>query len=53
MERLVVTIGATIGGSAGWWLGERGGLMAAFLVSMVGTAGGVYAGRRFIRDYLP
>ncbi len=47
MTRLIVLVGATAGGWLGWWLGERFGLMTAFLVSLVGTAAGVYFARRW------
>jgi uncharacterized membrane protein YeaQ/YmgE (transglycosylase-associated protein family) len=39
-------LGATVGGALGWWVGDRGGLFTAFLVSMVGTGVGLYLGRR-------
>jgi hypothetical protein len=39
-------LGATVGGYAGWALGARFGTMTAFVVSMVGTGAGIYAGRR-------
>jgi len=38
-------LGATVGGAIGWWLGARVGIMTAFIVSMVGTGLGIYAGR--------
>ncbi len=41
-----------LGGWIGWGLGERLGTMAAFFLSLVGTAGGVYAARRITRSYL-
>jgi hypothetical protein len=46
MSKLFATLGATIGGAAGWWLGAHMGTMTAFFVSVIGTAFGVYAGRR-------
>jgi len=51
MNKLLALTGATIGGYAGWWLGANIGTMSAFLVSIVGTAAGVYAGRRIARHY--
>ena len=53
MEKLLIFIGATIGSYAGWWIGGQVGTMTAFLVSMVGTAIGVYYGRRVAKQYLP
>ncbi|HEX9582423.1 MAG TPA: hypothetical protein VF970_15065 [Gemmatimonadales bacterium] len=53
MGKVLAFIGATFGGALGWWLGDRVGLMTAFLLSMVGTGAGMYAGVRFARQYLP
>jgi hypothetical protein len=50
--KLLVFVGATIGGSIGWWIGARVGTMTAFMVSIVGTAIGVYYTRRWIATYL-
>jgi hypothetical protein len=52
MSRLFVLIGATVGGAVGWWLGERVGFMTAFVLSLVGTGFGMYAGGRIAREYL-
>lgn len=49
MNKWLAFLGATVGGALGWWLGERIGLMTAFLVSILGTAVGVYFGRRLAR----
>jgi len=46
MAKLLTFIGATVGGAIGWWIGAGVGTMTAFFVSVVGTALGVYAGRR-------
>lgn len=53
MGKVLVFMGATVGGAIGWWLGDRVGLMTAFLLSAVGTGVGMYAGARFARQYLP
>jgi hypothetical protein len=53
METWVVLIASTVLGGVGWWLGQMIGLFTAFALSMVGTAAGVYLGRKFVRDYLP
>lgn len=45
-------IGATIGSSLGWWLGQRAGFMTAFLLSIVGTGIGLYFGRRAADQWL-
>jgi hypothetical protein len=43
---MLMFIGMTVGGSLGWWAGEALGfeLMGAFLVSVLGSAVGVYLG---------
>jgi hypothetical protein len=46
MSKLLTFLGATVGGAIGWWLGARVGIMTAFIVSMLGTGVGIYAGRR-------
>ena len=46
MTRLLVFLGATIGGYAGWAIGALVGVGTALFVSLVGTAIGVYVGRR-------
>lgn len=51
MTKLLVFLGATVGGYAGWWCGERVGIMTAFLVSIVGTGAGMYLGRRAAQRY--
>ena len=53
MVKTLVLIGSTIGGAAGWWLGDAlgGGIMGAFIVSMIGTGIGIYAGRRIAQEY--
>ncbi len=46
MLKLYSFVGAAIGSYAGWALGAMFGVMTAFIVSMVGTGVGMYAGRR-------
>ncbi|HEV8612438.1 MAG TPA: hypothetical protein VGQ73_02940 [Gemmatimonadales bacterium] len=41
-----------MGGYLGWWLGAHTGIFTAFLVSMLGTGVGLYAGRRIGANYL-
>lgn len=52
MSKLLAVVGATVGGTVGWWLGSRIGLMAAFHISIVGLAVGTYAGRRIAAVHL-
>ena len=51
MLKLYSFIGATVGSYAGWALGAPVGFTTAFMVSMVGTGLGIYAGRRVARYY--
>jgi uncharacterized membrane protein YeaQ/YmgE (transglycosylase-associated protein family) len=51
MTKLLGFVGATVGSYAGWALGAHVGLTTAFMVSMVGTGVGLYAGRRFAQRY--
>lgn len=51
MKPILVLLGSSLGGWAGWWLGEHFGMMTGFMVSLVGTGLGVYAARWFIREY--
>jgi len=51
VSKLLGFVGATIGSYAGWALGAHVGLTTAFMLSMVGTGAGVYAGRRFAQRY--
>ena len=46
MKKLLALVGSTAGSSLGWWLGARGGIMAAFMLSVVGAGFGIYAGLR-------
>lgn len=50
MARLLGFLGSTFGGAVGWWIGAPMGVMTAFFLSMVGTALGLYAGRRIAAD---
>jgi hypothetical protein len=54
MAKVVGLLSSTLGGAAGWWLGEAlgGGIMGAFIVSMIGTGIGIYAGRRIAQEFL-
>ncbi|HEX3232929.1 MAG TPA: hypothetical protein VHR41_01945 [Gemmatimonadales bacterium] len=46
MIKLLGWMGATLGGAAGWWVGDRVSLFSAFVLSVVGTGAGLYLGRR-------
>ncbi len=53
VTRLLIFVGMTMGGWLAWWLGDylKLGLMWDFLLSMVGTAIGVYAGWKVGQDH--
>ena len=42
--KLLIFVGLNVFGALGWWVGERFGLVTAFVLSGVGTIFGVYAG---------
>lgn len=46
MTKLLSLLGATIGSYVGWAIGARVGIMTAFMIGMVGTGIGIWAGRR-------
>jgi len=52
MSKLLTLLGASVGGAIGWWLGAPVGMMTAFVVSMLGTGLGIYAGRRIAQTLL-
>ncbi len=53
MKGLLKTIGMSIGGWAGWVAGAPVSTFAAFIVSVIGTALGLWATGRFITRHLP
>ncbi len=44
MRKLLGFVGATVGSYVGWWLGGPWGIMASFMLSMVGTGLGLWGG---------
>ncbi len=52
MSKVLALVGASVGGWLGWWLGGLVGGTTAFVLSIVGTAGGVYYGRQAAQRYL-
>lgn len=52
MKRLLIFVGMVVGGWIGWRLGERFGIMAAFIISTLGSLGGVILGWRIGRTHL-
>jgi hypothetical protein len=53
MQKLLATIGMTVGGYLGWFGGAPIGTFTAFTLSVVGTAAGLYAARRVAQEWLP
>jgi hypothetical protein len=51
VSKLLALVGATVGGYAGWAVGAPVGVMTAFMLSIVGTGLGVYAGRRLAQHF--
>jgi hypothetical protein len=49
MTKLLGFIGSSIGGAIGWAAGAGVGTMTAFMLCVVGTAAGLYGGRRAAR----
>jgi len=50
--KFCIFIGVNVGGYVGWELGEPMGIMAAFLISSVGSILGVIIGWKVARHYL-
>lgn len=48
MDRMMGFLGMSIGGTIGWYLGDRIGFFTAFILSIVGTGAGLYLARRLI-----
>lgn len=48
MGKTLAIVGATVGGSIGWWLGAQVGTVTAFFVSTVGSGAGIYAAKVFV-----
>jgi hypothetical protein len=46
ISRYLAFLGASVGGAIGWWAGMYIGMMTAFMLSIIGTGAGIYAGRR-------
>ena len=53
MKRLIDFMGLTVGSYLGWWVGALVSLYTGIMVSFVGMGVGLYAARRFTKNYLP
>ncbi len=52
MKRIFGWLGVFLIGSVGWWLGGYWNFTAAALLSLIGSAVGLYWGRRIYDDYI-
>lgn len=52
MKTIFGLVGATIAGSIGWWIGYQVGFFTALMLSGVCSGLGMYAGRKFVKDYM-
>lgn len=50
---LISFVTTTVGGSVGWWLGAKVGIVAAWFLAILGTAIGAYYGNRWAKENLP
>ena len=53
MKTVIILLCISLFSWIGWWLGARFGLMAAYLLSFIGSLIGVYGGVRINREYMP
>lgn len=51
MNKTLIFIFTTIFSAIGWWLGEKVGLMTAFILSSIGCVAGVVAGWWINQEY--
>ena len=51
MNKLFHTIGAFVGSSVGWAVGNHFSMMTAVLLSAVGTGVGIYFAHRLVAGY--
>ena len=52
MEKIMGFVGATVGSLIGWYLGDLVGFITAMVLSTVGTAFGLWGGRRLAQRWL-
>jgi len=51
MKKIIIAAATIIFSWLGWWLGYQFNFFAAFILSMVGTGVGLYAGKQFTNMY--
>jgi hypothetical protein len=52
MKKLLIIIWISVGGWIGWWIGEKIGFMTAYLLSVVGSAAGLYFGKKIMTNFM-
>ena len=52
LEKLIPWIIATVASYVGWYLGAKGGIFLAFVLSMVGFGFGAYFGKKWVKENL-
>jgi len=50
MKRLFISVGVFVGSAIGWRAGEAIGVMTAYMLSVVGSGLGAWAGIRIARE---
>ena len=53
MKTVIILLCVSLFSWIGWWIGARFGLMAAYLLSFIGSLIGAYGGVRINREYMP
>ena len=53
MRGILIMTAMSLLGAAGWYPGEPLGIYGSLVISMVASGVGFYAGRRFVREFLP
>jgi hypothetical protein len=52
MKKIITISGVMLGSYLGWWLGEKVGLVTAFMLSTIGAGIGLYVTRRWAKNLL-
>lgn len=52
MKKIIAITGMMMGSYLGWWLGEKVGLVTAYILSTIGAGIGLYAARVWAKNLL-
>jgi hypothetical protein len=52
MKFIFSTLGMTVLGGIGWWLGQQWNMLAAVMLGALGTGVGMYYGRKLFDEWL-